>query len=358
MSKKILTNKIIHGDAIKVMRQLPENSVDLIFADPPYNLQLTNELHRPDSSLVRGVNEDWDKFSSFEEYDKFTQQWLTEAKRVLKKNGTIWVIGSYHNIYRMGTILQNLDYWILNDIVWRKNNPMPNFKGTRFTNAHETLIWAKHKNKEKYTFNYDSMKSLNEDLQMRSDWLIPICTGHERLKNQAGKKVHPTQKPEALLYRIILSSSNVGDTILDPFFGTGTSGYIAKILDRKYIGIEMDKEYIAYAETRISRAIPIEPSLLKIKESKKALQRIPFGWLVERGLLEPGTILYDYTKKYKAKVRADGNLVTDKSTGSIHQIGSELQGGPVNGWTFWHLDVEGKLKPIDILRDKLRKNLN
>jgi modification methylase len=353
-------NQILPGDTIDHLKSLRENSVDVIFADPPYNLQLENELSRPDSSKVDAVNDDWDQFDSFKDYDNFSRLWLKEAQRILKPNGTIWVIGSYHNIFRIGYILQDLGYWILNDIIWQKANPMPNFKGTRFTNAHETIIWAsKNKNSKKYVFNYEAMKSLNENTQMRSDWFLPICNGHERLRDSKGKKVHSTQKPESLLHRIIISSSNPGDIILDPFFGTGTTGAVAKKLSRSFIGIERDNKYISHAQKRIDKVIPYENESILVTTSKKSEPRVPFGWLVERKLIEPGDNLYDSAKKYKAKVRADGSIVYNKNTGSIHQIGAHVQDAQAcNGWTFWHFDVEGELKPIDLLRQQVRSELN
>ena len=353
-------NQILPGDTIDHLKSLPENSIDVIFADPPYNLQLENELSRPDSSKVNAVNDDWDQFDSFKDYDNFSRLWLKEAQRILKPNGTIWVIGSYHNIFRIGYILQDLGYWILNDIIWQKANPMPNFKGTRFTNAHETIIWAsKNKNSKKYVFNYEAMKSLNENTQMRSDWFLPICNGHERLKDSKGKKVHSTQKPESLLHRVIISSSNPGDIILDPFFGTGTTGAVAKKLSRSFIGIERDNKYIAHAQKRIDKVIPYENESILVTTSKKSEPRVPFGWLVERKLIEPGDNLYDSAKKYKAKVRADGSIVYNKNTGSIHQIGAHVQDAQAcNGWTFWHFDVEGELKPIDLLRQQVRSEFN
>ena len=353
-------NQILPGDTIDHLKSLPENSVEVIFADPPYNLQLENELSRPDSSKVDAVNDDWDQFDSFKDYDNFSRLWLKEAQRILKPNGTIWVIGSYHNIFRIGYILQDLGYWILNDIIWQKANPMPNFKGTRFTNAHETIIWAsKNKNSKKYVFNYEAMKSLNENTQMRSDWFLPICNGHERLKDSKGKKVHSTQKPESLLHRVIISSSNPGDIILDPFFGTGTTGAVAKKLSRSFIGIERDNKYISHAQKRIDKVIPYENESILVTTSKKSEPRVPFGWLVERKLIEPGDNLYDSAKKYKAKVRADGSIVYNENAGSIHQIGAHVQDAQAcNGWTFWHFDVEGELKPIDLLRQQVRSELN
>jgi modification methylase len=355
-------NVILPGDCIEVMKTLPARSVDVIFADPPYNLQLGGNLTRPDQSVVNGVEEDWDKFSSFATYDRFCREWLLEAKRLLKDDGAIWVIGSYHNIFRLGTLLQDLGFWILNDIVWRKTNPMPNFRGRRFTNAHETMIWATKSEKSKYRFNYDAMKALNEDLQMRSDWTIPLCTGAERLKKDDGGKAHPTQKPEALLHRVILASTNVGDVILDPFFGTGTTGAVAKKLCRDFVGIERDAEYRVHAQARIDAITGgDDQSLLKPIE-KRAEPRVPFGNVIEQGLLEPGTVLFDHSRRYFAKVRADGNLVarnhTGEHKGSIHKVGAALQGLPsCNGWTFWHFENNGKAIPIDLLRQEIRSQL-
>jgi len=355
-------NQILSGECVDTMKTLPARSVDLIFADPPYNLQLGGNLTRPDNSKVNGVEDEWDKFSSFAEYDKFTREWLLEARRLLKDDGAIWVIGSYHNIFRIGAILQDLGFWILNDIVWRKTNPMPNFRGRRFTNAHETMIWAAKSESAKYRFNYDAMKALNEDLQMRSDWTIPLCTGGERLKKGDGQKVHPTQKPEALLHRVILSSTNTGDVILDPFFGTGTTGAVAKKLGRDFIGIEREREYIAHAKERIA-AIKSgdDESLLKPIE-KRQEPRVPFGQVVEQGLLEPGTVLFDHSRRYSARVRADGNLVARNHSGdhkgSIHKVGAALQGLPsCNGWTFWHFETKGKVWPIDVLRQEIRSQM-
>jgi modification methylase len=352
-------DKVLIGDCVTLMNGLPANSVDVIFADPPYNLQLSNELLRPNHSRVDGVVEAWDKFSSFAAYDEFTLQWLSAAKRVLKKTGTIWLIGSYHNIFRVGAILQDLDFWILNDIMWRKTNPMPNFRGRRFTNAHETLIWAaRDPGVTNYTFNYDAMKALNEGLQMRSDWLLPICSGEERLKDEAGDKAHPTQKPESLLHRVILASTKEGDVILDPFFGTGTTGAVAKRLGRHFIGIEREHDYASKAIARISKIVPLSPDAMEITTSKRNEARIPFGWLVERGLLSPGTMLCDISRRYAAKVRADGTLISADAKGSIHQVGALVQGAPAcNGWTFWHIEENRKLVPIDILRQKLRADI-
>ncbi|HYM31087.1 MAG TPA: site-specific DNA-methyltransferase [Candidatus Cybelea sp.] len=352
-------NRVIHGDCAEVMAALPAASVDLVFADPPYNLQLQNALRRPNDSLVDAVDDDWDKFADFAAYDAFTRAWLKAAHRLLKDDGTLWVIGSYHNIFRVGAILQDLGFWILNDIVWRKTNPMPNFRGKRFTNAHETMIWcAKNREQKRYTFNYEAMKALNDDLQMRSDWLLPICSGGERLK-QNGSKAHATQKPEALLHRVLLAASEPGDVVLDPFFGSGTTGAVAQRLGRSWIGIEREARYVALAEERIARVQPLAPEDREIARSRRAEPRIPFGWVVERGLLQPGTILTDTTGRYRAKVRADGSLVAADATGSIHKIGAHVQGASAcNGWTFWHFDVEGRRVAIDVLRQKLRSDLS
>ncbi|MBL0767383.1 site-specific DNA-methyltransferase [Sphingopyxis sp. DHUNG17] len=344
-------DSILKGDCIEMMRSLPAASVDMIFADPPYNLQLGGDLHRPDGSQVDAVDDDWDKFDSLATYDRFTRAWLAEAKRILKPNGSIWVIGSYHNIFRVGTALQDQGYWILNDIVWRKANPMPNFKGTRFTNAHETLIWASMGEKSRYTFNYRAMKTLNDELQMRSDWLIPICGGQERLK-KGGSKVHPTQKPEALLYRVLLACSNPGDVILDPFFGTGTTGAVAKRLGRHFIGIEREDGYIAAAEERIAMALPLDESTVKTMMAPKAATRVAFGTLVECGMIAPGSVLSDAKRRWKAVVRVDGSLDCDgQPAGSIHKVGAGVQGAPsCNGWTFWHVDDGKELRVIDAVR--------
>lgn len=352
-------NQILAGDCIDVMNSLPAGSVDLIFADPPYNLQLKGDLHRPDNSLVDAVDDHWDQFSSFAKYDQFTQAWLAAAKRLLKPNGAIWVIGSYHNIFRVGATLQDQGFWILNDVVWRKSNPMPNFRGKRFTNAHETLIWASRDEGAKYTFNYEALKSLNEGVQMRSDWVLPICTGHERLKDEAGDKAHPTQKPESLLHRAIIATTNPGDVILDPFFGTGTTGAVAKMLGRDFIGIEREDAYRAVAEKRIAKVRKFDASALEITGSKRAEPRVPFGQVVERGMLRPGEELYSIGSRFKAKVRADGTLIGNDVKGSIHQVGAALEGAPsCNGWTYWHFKREGKMVSIDILRQQIRAEMD
>jgi modification methylase len=343
-------NKIVVGDCIQALGRLPEASIDLVFADPPYNLQLNNELYRPDNSRVDAVDEDWDKFGSFAAYDEFTRAWLSACRRVLKPTGSLWVIGSYHNIFRVGAALQDLGFWILNDVIWRKSNPMPNFRGRRFTNAHETMIWVSTGPKARYAFN--------EDLQMRSDWLFPICSGEERLKQECGRKTHPTQKPEALLHRIILASSQVGDVVLDPFLGSGTTAVVAKRLGRHFVGIERDQAYATAAEARLLATTPLDKPSLQVAKGKRSEARIPFGALVELGLISPGTVLYDEKARHEAKVRADGSIACGEAQGSIHKIGAHVQGAPAcNGWTFWHYEAEGRLKPIDALREAARLKL-
>lgn len=356
ISIELPINKILKGDCRKLLKQLPEKSVDLIFADPPYNLQLKQELWRPNQTLVDAVDDDWDKFASFEQYDEFCRQWLSECQRVLKDNGTIWVIGAYHNIYRIGKIMMDLGFWILNDVVWVKTNPMPNFRGVRFTNAHETLIWAKKsKEQKKYTFNHHAMKNLNDEKQMRSDWEIPLCTGKERCTID-GKKAHTTQKPEALLYRIILATSKPGDIVLDPFFGTGTTGVIAKKLKRNWIGIENEEKYLEVAQKRIDN-IQLQKTLfdedLFITPTKKDELRVPFGNLLEHGYLSPGQALYSANGKNQSTITSDGSLISDQIRGSIHKVGAAMEGLPAcNGWTYWYFKDEktGKLRSIDELR--------
>jgi len=356
MSK--LLNKIVNGNSLEILKKIPDKTFNLIFADPPYNLQIGEKLKRPDDSKVNSVNDKWDHFKNFEHYDNFCKDWLTECKRILKDNGSIWVIGSYHNIFRLGYLLQNLDFWILNDVIWRKNNPMPNFKGTRFTNAHETLIWASKNKKSKYTFNYQSLKCLNDDLQMRSDWKFPICGGKERLKKN-GKKVHSTQKPEALLHRIILATTNKDDFILDPFLGTGTTAAVAKKLGRKYFGIEKDKKYFMAANERINITKTIEESHLDTLENNKSKPRIPFGSLVELGIIKPGTSIFDQKKKINAKIMVDGSIKYKESAGSIHKVAAKIMGTEsYNGWTYWYCNVNGLPVPIDNLRQRfLSKNI-
>ena len=355
---KNLGGRIILGDCVEAMAGLPEASIDMVFADPPYNLQLAGELLRPENQRrVEGVDNDWDQFENFQAYDAFTEAWLAAARRVLKPDGTLWVIGSYHNIYRVGAILQDLGYWILNDVVWRKTNPMPNFKGRRFTNAHETLIWCGRDKDSRYRFNYEAMKHLNDEVQMRSDWLLPLCTGSERLKKN-GKKAHPTQKPEALLHRAIIAATEVGDLVLDPFFGSGTTGAVAKKLGRRFIGIERDEEYLRLSRARLKNVRRTAEEQLLTTPAKRSEPRIPFGWLVERGILEPGTTLTDPSRRHTARVRADGTLISADFRGSIHQVGAHVQKAPAcNGWQFWCVDVEGTLVPIDVFRQKLRAGL-
>ena len=347
-------NKIENGNSIEILKRIPDKTFDLVFADPPYNMQIGEKLSRPDDSKVDGVNDKWDQFSSFEHYDKFSKSWLKECKRILKDSGSMWVIGTYHNIFRLGYHIQNLNYWILNDVIWRKNNPMPNFKGTRFTNAHETLIWASKNKKSRYTFNYQSLKCLNDDLQMRSDWILPICNGKERLKRD-GKKIHSTQKPEALLHRIILATTNKGDSIFDPFLGTGTTAVVAKKLGRKYFGVEKDKKYFQAAKQRIDETLEIRDDYLDILPNNKSKPRVPFGSLIEMGLIKPGTTLFDVKKRYNAKIMIDGSLKCQKAEGSIHKVAAKIIGAEsCNGWTYWHYVSGNDLKPIDNLREKLR----
>ena len=358
-AKTLPVNQILSGDCIDVMNSLPEGSIDLIFADPPYNLQLKGDLHRPDNSRVDAVDDAWDQFASFSAYDRFTRGWLKAARRLLKPNGAIWVIGSYHNIFRVGAAMQDQGYWILNDVVWRKANPMPNFRGKRLTNAHETLIWASKEEASKYTFNYEALKALNEGVQMRSDWVLPICSGGERLKDDKGDKAHPTQKPESLLHRVILGTTNPGDVVLDPFFGTGTTGAVAKMLGREFVGIEREEAYRKVAEKRIANVRKYDREALVVSTSKRAEPRVPFGQLVERGMLRPGEELVSMNGRHRAKVRADGTLIAHDTKGSIHQVGATLEGAPsCNGWTYWCFKQDGKRVPIDLLRQQIRAEMN
>ncbi|MBB5754389.1 site-specific DNA-methyltransferase [Prosthecomicrobium pneumaticum] len=351
-------NVILKGDCVAALERLPKASVDLVFADPPYNLQLDGGLTRPDQSVVDAVDDDWDKFASFADYDAFTRAWLLAVRRVMKPDAGLWVIGSYHNIFRVGAILQDLGFWILNDIVWRKSNPMPNFRGRRFTNAHETMIWAAKSADARYTFNYEAMKAFNDDVQMRSDWLLPLCTGAERLKDGAGRKLHPTQKPEALLARVLLASSKPGDLVLDPFFGSGTTGAVAKRLGRSYVGVEREQAYIDAAEARIAAVEPIAPAALQLLRGKRAEPRIPFGTLIEAGLVAPGAILVDARGRHRAEVSADGTLRSGAHRGSIHRVGAAVQGfDACNGWTFWHIEAASGAVPLDALRQKLRDDM-
>ncbi|CAB1274625.1 Modification methylase CcrMI [Candidatus Nitrosacidococcus tergens] len=358
MDSLLPINTIIQGNCIEVLKTLPEKSIDLIFADPPYNLQLQNELFRPNQTQVEGVTDSWDQFNSFAEYDTFTKNWLNECRRILKNQGTLWVIGSYHNIFRVGTHLMDLGYWILNDVIWHKTNPMPNFRGTRFQNATETLIWAKkYEHQKKYTFNYQGMKNFNEEKQMPNVWHIPLCTGAERIKIN-GKKAHSTQKPEALLYRVILSSSNPDDIILDPFFGSGTTGAVARKLQRHYIGIELEADYIEIAQNRISR---ISESLLSdsvlITPSKRTAPRISIAQLIEAQYLQIGQVLFSKNRQIKATIKADSHLLWGEISGSIHQIAAVAQGQTAfNGWDYWYYeDTHHKLISVDLLREKYRK---
>ncbi|WP_454657879.1 DNA methyltransferase [Bosea beijingensis] len=356
--RELPLDQILVGDCVAAMNALPPASVDLIFADPPYNLQLGGDLRRPDDSLVDAVDDDWDKFASFSDYDRFTRDWLSAARRILKPDGALWVIGSYHNIFRVGATLQDLGFWMLNDIVWRKANPMPNFRGRRFTNAHETLIWAARGESSKYTFHYEALKGGNDDLQMRSDWYLPLCTGDERLKDDNGAKVHPTQKPEALLARVLLSASNPGDVILDPFFGTGTTGAVAKALGRHFIGLERDPVYAKAARERIAAVTPLAPEAFSTAPSKRSEPRVPFLSLVEAGLVKAGETVHDEKRRYKATVRADGTLLLGPAVGSIHKVGALAQGLPAcNGWTFWHVERDGGLTVLDALRGEIRAQM-
>jgi modification methylase len=359
LPRAVSRNSVLRGDSVEILRAMAPESVELVFADPPYNLQLANKLTRPDQSLVAGVDDDWDKFVDFAEYDAFTRDWLEAARRVMKPQATIFVIGSYHNIFRVGAIMQDLGFWILNDIVWRKTNPMPNFRGRRFTNAHETMIWAARGPQAKsYTFNYEALKAANEDCQMRSDWLFPICTGGERLKDAQGRKTHPTQKPEALLARVMLAASNAGDLVLDPFFGSGTTGAVAKRLRRDYLGIERDHAYADAAQARIDAVEPLDPATLTAARTKRSEPRIAFASLVDAGLIGPGAKLTDAKRRHSALVRADGALALGAIVGSIHKTGALVQGLPAcNGWTFWHYEDAGRLVPIDDLRERAREQL-
>ena len=349
-------NKIINGNSLDELKKIPSATFDLIFADPPYNLQLKNSLTRPDRSKVNAVNDKWDQFKSFKKYDDFTITWLKECRRILKKDGAIWVIGSYHNIFRLGTAIQNLGFWILNDVIWNKNNPMPNFRGTRFTNAHETLIWASKDEKSKYTFNYQSLKCLNDDLQMRSNWNLPICNGRERLKKN-GKKIHSTQKPESLLHRVLLASSNKGDLVLDPFLGSGTTAAVAKKLGRNYYGIEREKKYFSAAKQRLKNTKIIKDNFLDTLKNNRLKPRIPFGSLVELGIIKPGTNIFDQKKKINATIMVDGSIKYQQSEGSIHKVAAQILGTEsCNGWMYWHYSINGTILPINNLRQRLISN--
>ena len=351
-------HQILRGDCVAELGKLASASVDLVFADPPYNLQLQGDLKRPDNSHVDAVNDDWDKFSSYAAYDDFTRAWLLACRRVMKPNATLWVIGSYHNIFRVGTLLQDLGFWVLNDVIWRKTNPMPNFRGRRFTNAHETLIWAaREPNAKGYTFNYEALKAGNEDIQVRSDWTLPLCTGEERLK-QDGKKLHPTQKPEALIARAILAASRPDDLVLDPFAGTGTTGAVAKRLSRRFVGVEREATYARAAEERIAAVESLPYDTLKPFMTAREAPRVPFTALLERGLLAAGAILVDARRRVKALVRADGAIALGDKVGSIHRMGALAQGlEACNGWTFWHIETHKGLVPIDTLRAEVRAEM-
>ena len=346
-------NNIVNDNSLKILKTIPSKTFNLVFADPPYNLQIGKKLKRPDDSKVNGVSDKWDQFKSFDDYDDFCKKWLNECKRVLKDNGTIWVIGSYHNIFRIGYHIQNADFWILNDVIWKKNNPMPNFRGTRFTNAHETLIWASKNKNSKYTFNYQSVKCLNDDLQMRSDWNLPICSGSERIKKN-GKKVHSTQKPESLLYRVLLASTNKGDFVFDPFLGTGTTAITAKKMGRNYFGIEKEKKYFKIAKQRLEKTLKIEDHYLDTIKNNKSKPRIPFGTLVELGIVKPGMNIFDQKKRINAKIMADGSIKYNNSEGSIHKVAAKIIGAEsCNGWTYWHCNMDGAIVQLDSLRQRL-----
>ena len=355
--------RVLHGDCIDRLKELPSASVHLVFADPPYNLQLDRALLRPNNTVVDGVDDAWDKFTSFAEYDAFSRAWLAECRRILKPDGAIWVIGSYHNIFRLGVALQDLGFWLQNDIIWRKTNPMPNFRGKRFTNAHETLVWASRDRRSRATFNYDALKASNDDLQMRSDWLFPICSGPERLKDDGGRKAHPTQKPEALLHRILIATTNPGDVVLDPFFGTGTTGAVAERLGRRWIGIERERDYVLAAEDRIAAEETLSTTALEMLRPRRAEPRVPFGTIIELGMLLPGTQVSDERGRIWAEVRADGSLAQSGPRGllrqgSIHRLGAEVQGkAACNGWTYWHFETGGRRRPIDVLREEARRRL-
>lgn len=350
-------DQILIGDCVALMGELPAASVDMIFADPPYNLQLSQELRRPDASKVDAVDDEWDRFASFEAYDAFTRAWLLACRRLLKPNGTIWVIGAYHNIFRVGAMMQDLDFWILNDVVWRKTNPMPNFRGSRLQNAHETMIWASRGREARgFTFNYEASKAGNEDVQLRSDWLFPICTGSERLKDGNGKKVHPTQKPEALLHRILSIASRPGDVVLDPFFGTGTTGAVAKKLGRHFIGLERDRDYASAAQERLAAITSSAAEVLEPLAAKREEPRVAFASLVETGLIPPGAVLTDARRRHRALVKADGTIAAAGFTGSIHRVGAQVQeAASCNGWSYWHIERGGRLCPIDDIRSEVRR---
>lgn len=344
-------NTIIQWDCIELLKKLPDNSVDLIFADPPYNLQLQSDLTRPNDTIVDWVDDEWDKFSSFKEYDDFCKWWLKECKRVLKDTWTIWVIWSYHNIFRVWTIMQDLWFWVLNDVVWIKSNPMPNFKWTRFNNAHETMIWASKWQWSRYTFHYKSMKAFNEDKQMRSDWYISICSWAERLKDSNWVKAHSTQKPEELLYRIILSTSNVWDVVLDPFMWSWTTWAVAKLLKRSFIGLERESKYIEVANKRIEEVKPIDEDVLKY-EIETPRPKVAFWNLVSRWLIMAWEFLYNKKGDVKAQVQADWTLKHNENIGSIHKMSAIMLNKTNNNWwEYWHKKDWEKMIVIDELRD-------
>jgi modification methylase len=353
----LIADRVIVGDCIEAMNALPQGCADIVFADPPYNLQLAGDLRRPEGGKVASVSEDWDLFEGFASYDAFTRAWLKAARRILKPDGAIWTIGSYHNVFRVGAAMQDMGFWILNDIIWSKTNPMPNFAGKRFTNAHETLIWAARSETARYRFNYHAMKALNDDLQMRSDWSLPICTGAERLKVD-GVKAHPTQKPESLLYRVLLSSTDVGDLVVDPFFGTGTTGAVAKLLGRRWIGIERDTRYAAIAEARIANLLPLSGGALTVSQERRSVPKIPFGALVAAGTVRAGNRLLGPHRRCEAVVRADGSIAVGDLVGSIHKLGAAVQNAPsCNGWMFWHVEESSALVALDAKRSEYRARL-
>jgi modification methylase len=361
MSDSLPVNQVVQGDCVQVLGDMPAESVDLVFADPPYNLQLTQTLYRPNMSRVEGVDEDWDRFDDFEAYDSFSNSWLSACRRVLKPDGALWVIGTYHNIFRLGRIMQDLGFWFLNDVVWIKTNPMPNFRGVRFTNAHETLVWSARDKDSRYTFNYHAMKHMNADLQMRSDWVLPICSGSERIKID-GSRAHPTQKPEALLYRVLLATTNPGHLVLDPFFGTGTTGAVAKKLHRRWVGIEQDEAYVDIARKRIDALDPepLDEATFDVRDRRRKLPRVPFAQLLELNLVRPGQRLFFQADRSRdATVKPDGQLRVDGFEGSIHQVGRHLRdGSPCNGWEHWYFETtDADLKPIDALRQEARRKL-
>ncbi|MFL1780425.1 RAMA superfamily domain-contaning DNA methylase [Candidatus Hepatincolaceae symbiont of Richtersius coronifer] len=352
-----MLNKIILGDCLEVLKTIEDQSVDLVFADPPYNMQMSKKLLRPNRTKVNGVQEiAWDQFTSFQSYDDFSLSWLTETQRVLKPSGTFWVTGTYHNIFRIGKIIQDLGLWILNDLIWAKTNPMPNFKGVRFSNAHETLIWAAKSRDSKYCFNYQSMKILNDDKQMTSIWNLPVCNGSERLKIE-NKTVHPTQKPMDLLMRVILASTLENDIILDPFSGTGTTAVVAKMLGRRFIGIEKDQHYLTLAQARLDNTVPLNINHVQLKDVKPN-KRVSLGNLIQKGLLEVGESIYDKNLENPAIVCLDGSLIyTNEAVGSIHQVAEKIIKKPTNGWFFWYICRDDTLLSLNILREHYLEGL-